>query len=183
MKFKNLEIPDIKIIEPEIFIDDRGYFFESFNEDQFSSVVNDQISFVQDNQSFSKKNVLRGLHFQTPPMGQGKLVRVITGEVFDVAVDLRKSSNTYGKWVSHILNGEKNEQMWIPEGFAHGFYCLKDSIFQYKTTKLYSAKNESSIKWNDSLLSIEWPIGKYKPKISQKDERSELFDFSKNYFF
>ena len=182
MKFKNLEITDIKIIESEIFMDDRGYFFESFNESQFSEIINDRICFVQDNQSFSKKNVLRGLHFQSFPMGQGKLIRAITGEIFDVAVDLRKSSNTYGKWVSYILTGEKNDQIWIPEGFAHGFYSLKDSIVQYKTTKPYSPKHENSIKWNDPILAINWLIKDCEPIISEKDQSSDFFDFDNTYF-
>ena len=181
MKFKSLDIPDVKLIETEIFSDDRGYFFESFNEKKFFQIINDQIFFVQDNQSYSKANVLRGLHFQKHPMGQGKLIRVIIGEIFDVAVDLRKSSDTYGKWIGQKLTSDQNNQLWIPEGFAHGFYCLKDSLVHYKTTKHYSKKDECTIKWDDPVLDIDWPIT-LNPRVSQKDNQGNFFDKNETYF-
>ena len=181
MKVRSLNISDVKLIEPEIFKDERGYFYESFNHEKFFECFKRKNLFLQDNQSFSKKNVLRGLHFQKPPKEQGKLVRVISGEVFDVAVDLRKTSKTYGKWVAQILSSENHLQLWIPEGFAHGFYCLKDSIVQYKTNALYSFQHEDSIKWNDPQLAINWPI-KSEPYLSSKDQNSKFFCFNEFYF-
>jgi len=158
MKVTSLSIPDVLLIEPRVFEDARGFFFESFNLNEFKKATSSDITFVQDNHSKSTKGVLRGLHYQIAPHSQGKLVRVIQGEVFDVAVDLRKSSATFGRYVSQILSAENKKQMWIPEGFAHGFLTLSDtSEFLYKTTNTYSAKDERCIIWNDDFLKIGWP--------------------------
>ena len=169
MKATPLAIPDVLLIEPQVFGDDRGFFFESFNQERFEKAVGKKINFVQDNHSKSAKGVLRGLHYQLPPKAQGKLVRVIQGEVFDVAVDLRQSSPTFGKWVSEILSSDNKKQMWIPEGFAHGFVTLSDtSEFLYKTTDLYSPEHEECILWNDKNINIKWPFN-YEPALSKKD--------------
>lgn len=158
MKVTALSIPDVLLIEPIIFKDDRGFFFESFNLNEFRKTTKLDVSFVQDNHSKSAKGVLRGLHYQIPPFAQSKLVRVIQGEVLDVAVDIRQSSPTFGKHVSHILSAENKKQLWIPEGFAHGFLTLSDtSEFLYKTTNTFSAKDERCIIWNDDFLNIAWP--------------------------
>ena len=158
MKVTPLHIADVLLIEPEIFGDDRGYFFESFNQENFKKVTGKKINFVQDNHSKSIKGVLRGLHYQLPPKAQGKLVRVTQGEVFDVVVDLRQTSVTFGKWVGEILSAENKKQIWIPEGFAHGFLTLSDTAeFLYKTTNFYSLEHERSISWNDPNIGINWP--------------------------
>ena len=175
MKVTPLDIPDVLLIEPKVFEDDRGFFFESFNSDEFKKATSLDITFVQDNHSKSAKVVLRGLHYQLPPYSQGKLVRVIQGEVFDVAVDLRKSSPTFGKYVSQILSSENRKQIWIPEGFAHGFLTLSQtSEFLYKTTAAYSAKDEECIIWNDDFLKIPWPLN-LPVNISAKDSRGKCF--------
>ena len=158
MKVTPLHIPDVLLIEPEIFGDDRGFFFESFNQENFKKVTGKKINFVQDNHSRSIKGVLRGLHYQLPPKAQGKLVRVTQGEVFDVVVDLRQTSVTFGKWVGETLSAENKKQIWIPEGFAHGFLTLSDTAeFLYKTTNFYSLEHERSISWNDPNIGINWP--------------------------
>ncbi len=158
MKVTPLAIPDVLLIEPKIFEDDRGFFFESFNLNEFKKATSFDVNFVQDNHSKSKKGVLRGLHYQLPPYAQGKLVRVVQGEVFDVAVDLRKSSPTFGGYVSMVLSAENKKQLWIPEGFAHGFLTLsKTSEFIYKTTNFYKPDSERCILWNDKTLDITWP--------------------------
>ena len=158
MKVTPLSIPDVLLIEPHIFEDDRGGFFESFNLNEFRKATSLDVSFVQDNHSKSNKGVLRGLHYQSAPYSQGKLVRVIQGEVFDVAVDLRKSSPTFGKYVSQILSAENKKQIWIPEGFAHGFLTLSQtSEFLYKVTNFYNPIYERCIFWNDNFLKITWP--------------------------
>jgi dTDP-4-dehydrorhamnose 3,5-epimerase len=175
MKITPLNIPDILIIEPKLFEDDRGLFFESFNLDIFRDATNLNVEFVQENHSISYENVLRGLHYQLPPFAQGKLVRVIHGEVFDVAVDIRRSSPTFGQHVSQILSAQNKKQMWIPEGFAHGFLTLSQtSEFLYKTTAPYSAKDEECIIWNDDFLKISWPLN-LPLNISPKDTRSKRF--------
>jgi len=157
MKVTPLSIPDVLLIEPQVFGDDRGFFFESFNQEKFEDVIGKKVNFVQDNHSKSVKGVLRGLHYQLPPKAQGKLVRVIQGEVFDVAVDIRKSSPTFGKWVGEILSADNKKQMWIPEGFAHGFLTLSDTAeFLYKVTDFYSKEYEYSIKWDDETMGINW---------------------------
>ena len=159
MKVTPLCIPDVLLIEPHIFEDDRGVFFESFNLNEFRKATSLDVSFVQDNHSKSNKGVLRGLHYQSAPYSQGKLVRVIQGEVFDVAVDLRKSSPTFGKYVSQILSAENKKQIWIPEGFAHGFLTLSQtSEFLYKVTNFYNPIYERCIFWNDNFLKITWPL-------------------------
>jgi len=174
MKVTPLAIPDVLLIEPAVFGDDRGFFFESFNQNKFEDAIGRKINFVQDNHSKSVKGVLRGLHYQLPPKAQGKLVRVIQGEVYDVAVDLRQSSPTFGKWVSEILSADNKKQMWIPEGFAHGFITLSDTAeFLYKTTDLYSKDHEQSIMWNDKTINIKWPTDE--PSLSVKDSAAKLF--------
>ena len=174
MKVTPLAIPDILLIEPQVFGDDRGFFFESFNQERFEKVLDHKINFVQDNHSKSMKGVLRGLHYQLTPKAQGKLVRVIQGEVFDVAVDLRQSSPTFGKWVGEILSADNKKQMWIPEGFAHGFLTLTDTAeFLYKTTDFYSKEHEQAIIWNDETIGIDWPSRKV--SLSPKDETAHFF--------
>ena len=168
MKAIRLAIPDVILFEPKVFGDDRGFFFESFNQAQFETVIGRKINFVQDNHSRSAKNVLRGLHYQIR-QPQGKLVRVVAGEVFDVTVDIRKSSPTFGLWVSEILSAENKKQMWIPEGFAHGFVVLSESAeFLYKTTDYWAPEHERCIAWNDTSLAINWPIHG-EPVLSGKD--------------
>jgi len=158
MKVTPSHIADVLLIEPEVFGDDRGFFFESFNQENFKKVTGKKINFVQDNHSKSIKGVLRGLHYQLPPKAQGKLVRVTQGEVFDVVVDLRQTSVTFGKWIGEILSAENKKQIWIPEGFAHGFLTLSDTAeFLYKTTNFYSLEHEHSIIWNDPNIGINWP--------------------------
>jgi dTDP-4-dehydrorhamnose 3,5-epimerase len=176
MKVTPLSIPDVLMIEPDIFGDDRGFFFESFNQDKFEKAVGRKVNFVQDNHSRSVKGVLRGLHYQLPPKAQGKLVRVIQGEVFDVAVDIRKSSSTFGKWVSEILSGENKKQLWIPEGFAHGFLVISDTAeFLYKTTDYWVSEFERSIIWNDASLNIGWSAN-INPALSSKDLQAKCLD-------
>ncbi len=162
-------IPDVLIIEPKVFGDDRGWFFESFNEKDFSAAVGQSVKFVQDNHSSSKKGVLRGLHYQIEQT-QGKLVRVCHGAVFDVAVDLRQSSSTFGKWVCVELSAENNKQLWMPPGFAHGFFVLSETVeFLYKTTDYWHAASERCILWNDSSLNIQWPDIGREPILNPKD--------------
>ncbi len=162
-------ILDVLIIEPKIFGDDRGFFFESFNESNFSEVIGRKIRFVQDNHSLSKKGVLRGLHYQLEKT-QGKLVRVVRGCVFDVAVDLRRTSSTFGKWVGVELSAENKKQMWIPEGFAHGFLVLSEEAeFLYKTTDYWHPASEQCIVWNDPNLNIQWPNISTEIITNQKD--------------
>ncbi|ENE0019756.1 dTDP-4-dehydrorhamnose 3,5-epimerase, partial [Escherichia coli] len=149
------KIPDVLIFEPKVFSDERGFFFESFNQKIFEEAVGRKVEFVQDNHSKSSKGVLRGLHYQLEPYAQGKLVRCVVGEVFDVAVDIRKSSSTFGKWVGVNLSSENKRQLWIPEGFAHGFLVLSETAeFVYKTTNFYSYPHERSIIWSDSNINI-----------------------------
>jgi len=158
MKITNTSLSGVMIIEPRLFHDQRGYFYESFNENKFKELIVSDVSFKQDNQSRSVKGVLRGLHYQEAPYAQGKLVRCVRGEVFDVAVDIRKESPTYGEWVGIVLSEENNKQLWIPAGFAHGFLTLSEKAdFLYKTTDYYSPAHERCIKWDDTDLNIEWP--------------------------
>lgn len=173
MKATPLAIPDVVLIEPRVFGDARGFFCESFNQQAFNTAIGLDVSFVQDNHSKSGKNVLRGLHYQLPPKAQGKLVRVIAGEVFDVAVDIRKDSPTFGKWVGEVLSADNRRQLWIPPGFAHGFLVLSDAAeFLYKTTDYYSPTHERSIRWDDPDLAIDWPLSG-RPEMSEKDAQSE----------
>jgi dTDP-4-dehydrorhamnose 3,5-epimerase len=170
MKATPLKIPEVVLLEPEVFGDERGFFYESFNQQKFESAIGYAVNFVQDNHSKSQKGVLRGLHYQLPPKAQGKLVRVIAGEVFDVAVDIRKNSPTFGQWVGEILSAENKRQLWIPAGFAHGFVTLSDTAeFLYKTTDYYAPKYEACIAWNDPEIGINWPITEM-PNLSFKDQ-------------
>lgn len=159
MNIIDTQIPDVKIIEPKVFGDERGFFFESFNQKIFEEAIGRPVTFVQDNHSKSSKGVLRGLHYQLPPHAQGKLVRCVVGEVFDVAVDIRKSSPTFGQWVGVNLSAKNKRQLWIPEGFAHGFLTLSEEAeFLYKTTDYYNPPSERSIRWDDSDIAIDWPF-------------------------
>ncbi|MDL2269855.1 dTDP-4-dehydrorhamnose 3,5-epimerase [Desulfosarcina sp. OttesenSCG-928-A07] len=168
------EIPDVCVITPKVFGDNRGFFFESYNEAQFSKLTGIQPSFVQDNHSRSVHAVLRGLHYQIQ-QPQGKLVRVVMGEVFDVAVDIRKSSPTFGKWVGEILSAENKKQLWVPPGFAHGFLVLSEfAEFLYKTTDYYAPQYERCIRWNDPDLNIKWPVT-IAPVVSEKDQKGVFF--------
>ncbi|MEH8196724.1 dTDP-4-dehydrorhamnose 3,5-epimerase [Aeromonas allosaccharophila] len=172
-------IPDVLIFEPKVFGDERGFFFESFNHKLFEEAVGYPVTFVQDNHSKSSKGVLRGLHYQLPPHAQGKLVRCVAGEVFDVAVDIRKSSPTFGQWVGVHLSGENKRQLWIPEGFAHGFVTLSESAeFLYKTTNYYAPQCEGSICWNDPQVGIEWPI-EGEVRLSKKDQEAVSLQLAK----
>ena len=159
MNVKPLAIRDVLLIVPKVFGDERGFFFESFNQKAFNELTGLDVQFVQDNHSRSAKNVLRGLHYQLPPKAQGKLVRVVVGDVFDVAVDIRKDSPTFGKWVGEVLSAENKRQLWIPPGFAHGFLVLSEAAeFLYKTTDYYAPEFERCICWNDPLVEIAWPV-------------------------
>ncbi|MDR1459664.1 MAG: dTDP-4-dehydrorhamnose 3,5-epimerase [Bacteroidales bacterium] len=173
MEIQKTTIDGLLILVPAVFKDDRGVFFESYNRQLFASCVGDAV-FVQDNQSISHKGVIRGLHLQVPPFAQGKLVRVVHGAVLDVAVDLRKTSPTFGKHFSIKLDALNNLSFWIPEGFAHGFVALENNtIFQYKVTNYYNKDSETSIRWNDPALNIQWETES--PIVSEKDKQSPLF--------
>ena len=173
MRVTDTKIPDVKIIEPTVFEDERGFFFESFNHKVFEEAIGRTVTFVQDNHSKSIKGVLRGLHFQMPPYAQGKLVRVVQGEVFDVAVDIRKSSSTFGHWVAETLSAENKKQLWIPEGFAHGFITLSDTAdLLYKATEVYFPDAEQTIQWCDASVNISWPKS-VAPTMSEKDSVAE----------
>jgi len=181
MKIIPKKIPDVLLIEPKVFGDERGFFFESFNKKAFEEATGVKEDFVQDNHSRSKKNILRGLHYQIK-RPQGKLVRVISGEVFDVAIDMRKSSDTFGQWVGEHLSAENKKQLWVPPGFAHGFIVLSDEAdFLYKTTEYYAPEHERCIRWDDADLNIDWPFDG-QPIVSEKDAKgvpfsqAELFD-------
>ncbi len=170
MEATRLAIPEVVLLTPRVFGDDRGFFFESFNAQKFADATGVSPDFVQDNHSKSQRGVLRGLHYQLPPMAQGKLVRVVQGEVFDVAVDVRRGSPTFGKWVGEVLSAENKRQLWIPAGFAHGFLTLSDTAeFLYKTTALYSPPHERCIAWDDPTIGVEWPLGGVAPLLSGKD--------------
>lgn len=172
MKATPLAISDVILLEPKVFGDDRGFFFESFNQAKFEAAIGKHVTFVQDNHSRSVKNVLRGLHYQIQ-QPQGKLVRVVQGEVFDVAVDIRKSSPTFGQWVGEILSEENKRQMWVPEGFAHGFLVLSDAAeCLYKTTNYYAPEHERCIVWNDPAIALQWPLDG-EPVLSVKDQQGK----------
>lgn len=174
MKVIPTEIPDVLIIEPQVYGDDRGFFLESFNQKDFREKTGVNTTFVQDNHSMSLKNVLRGLHYQIPNP-QGKLVRVVNGSVFDVAVDARKGSPTFGQWVGCVLSAENKRIFWVPEGFAHGFLVLSDRAeFLYKTTNYYYPQYEKTIAWNDADLGIDWPL-QTPPILSPKDQAGQPF--------
>jgi len=175
MKVTNTTIPAVKIIEPQVFGDERGFFYESFNRKRFYEATGLDLDFVQDNHSKSARGVLRGLHYQIE-QAQGKLVRVSSGKVFDVAVDIRKSSPSFGRWVGEVLSAENFRQMWIPPGFAHGFLVLDDDTeFLYKTSDYYAPEHERTIQWDDPDLAIEWPIEGLELRLSGKDKASNAF--------
>lgn len=172
MNIIKTDIPDVLIFEPRVFGDARGFFFESFSSKVFDEAVGRHVEFVQDNHSQSQKGVLRGLHYQLDPHSQGKLVRCTEGEVFDVAVDIRRSSPTFGQWVGVVLSAENKRQLWIPEGFAHGFVTLTETAeFLYKTTNYYAPQCEGSIRWDDPQVGIEWPI-EGEVSLSKKDQQA-----------
>ena len=174
MNIIKTDIADLLIIEPRVFGDDRGFFYESFNENLWCEKTGVESSFVQDNHSRSSRGVLRGLHYQMPPAAQGKLVRCVSGEVFDVAVDIRKNSATFGHWVGVLLSAENKRQFWVPEGFAHGFLVLSESAdFLYKTTDYYAPEHERCIRWDDPEIGVEWPM-QGTPALSTKDANAEL---------
>ena len=174
MEITRYHIEGVFSFVPKIFKDERGSFFESFNHKLFEEAVGKKIDFVQDNQSISIKNTLRGLHFQAPPFAQGKLVRVISGKAIDVAVDIRKKSLTYGQHISVLLTPENNTVLWVPEGFAHGFSVLEENtIFAYKCTSYYNKESEGCLIWNDSDLAIDWKLNS--PNLSEKDKLGESF--------
>lgn len=180
MKLIPTRIPDVVIIEPAVFGDDRGWFMESFNQARFEQELTRlglpvPRPFVQDNHSCSKAGVLRGLHYQLPPHPQGKLVRVVRGAAFDVAVDIRKNSPTFGQWVGVELTASNHRQLWIPEGFAHGFLTLEDDThFLYKTTDVYARDCERSILWSDPAIGIDWPLAGLTPQLAPKDQEAKL---------
>ena len=177
MPFKKLSIPEIILFEPDVFFDERGFFFESYNELKLNQAVSREVKFVQDNHTKSTKGVLRGLHYQSFPNEQAKLVRVIEGEVWDVAVDIRINSYTYGKWVAEVLSADNKKQLWIPEGFAHGFYVLSDvAELVYKVNQFYSKPHEQTIHWRDNPFNIEWPIlNNVQIILSKKDSEAKPF--------
>ena len=176
MKITATAIPDILIFEPQVHGDERGYFLETFRESHFKERGID-LSFVQDNQSKSSQGILRGLHYQLK-FPQGKLVRVLSGEIFDVAVDIRKNSPTFGKWVGEILSAENKKQLWVPPGFAHGFYVTSESAeISYKCTEYYHPEDDHSLLWNDPSIGIDWPLVTAEPLLSEKDRNaSALID-------
>ena len=180
---KNVFFDGPLLITPKIFQDERGFFYESWNQKSFNDILSKSISFCQDNHSNSSKGVLRGMHYQTEPFSQGKLVRTTIGKIFDVFVDLRKNSPTFGEWAGVELDSIKKNQLWIPEGFAHGFLTLSDlAEVQYKTTNYWSKNHEKTILWNDSQINISWPIHKLmgeNPIISNKDIEGKTFEYIK----
>lgn len=176
MAYEKLALPEVVLFTPKVFGDERGFFFESFSEREFVEATGLDYRFVQDNHSKSVKGVLRGLHYQLPPHSQGKLVRVVQGAVFDVAVDIRKSSPNFGRWVGALLSADNKQQLWIPPGFAHGFVTLTDTAeFLYKTTDFYAPQCERSIAWDDPKIGIDWHYDA-KPQLSAKDLQSVAFD-------
>lgn len=175
MNIISTPIEGLLVIEPKIFGDERGFFYESFNAQRFRDATGVALDFVQDNHSRSSQGILRGLHYQLPPMAQGKLVRVVVGEVFDVAVDLRSDSDSFGKWYGLTLSAENKRQFWIPPGFAHGFVTRSEHAeFLYKTTAYYSPAHDRAIRWNDPTIAIDWPI-EMEPVLSNKDATAPMF--------
>jgi dTDP-4-dehydrorhamnose 3,5-epimerase len=189
MKFIRTEIPEVIIVEPKVFADERGYFMETFRKDKFEEFVGFEVPFCQDNESKSAKGVLRGLHYQLPPYAQSKLVRVIKGKVLDVAVDIRKGSPTFGKYVAVELSEENKRQLFIPRGFAHGFVVLEDeTIFAYKVDSYYAPEYDRGIRFDDPDIGIEWPLPKEELILSQKDlslpnlKEAQLFDYKERLY-
>ena len=182
MESRPLAIADVVLMEPRAFADERGLFFESFNAAAFAEATGVSRLFVQDNHSVSRRGVVRGLHYQLPPFAQGKLVRVVAGAVFDVAVDVRRGSPTFGRWVGEMLSAENRRQLWIPEGFAHGFMALEDETqFLYKTTAPYNRDSERAIMWNDPAIAIDWPRN-FDPIVSERDMRSPVLANAREMF-
>jgi dTDP-4-dehydrorhamnose 3,5-epimerase len=176
MNVVRTDIQDVLLFEPKVFGDERGFFLESFNQQAFEAAVGHPVAFVQDNHSRSARGVLRGLHFQHGPHAQGKLVRVVRGSVYDVAVDIRPDSPTRGRWVGVELSEQNHRQLWIPEGLAHGFLVTSDSAdFLYKTTRYYAPQAEGAVRWNDPTLAIEWPLAGVAPTLSAKDAAAPFF--------
>lgn len=189
MRVINTDIEGVVILEPEVYADERGYFFESFSEREFTRLTGIETHFVQDNESRSRAGVVRGLHFQRPPHAQSKLVRVVEGEILDIAVDIRRGSPTFGRYVTAILSGENHRQLFIPRGFAHGFVALRDSIVAYKCDSFYAPECEGAIRWDDSTLAVNWGIEPDKAILSKKDLANatldacgELFDYNTDYY-
>lgn len=177
MEFIKQSIPEVMLIKPQVFGDERGYFVETFRQDEFEATLGYQVKFCQDNESRSSKGVLRGLHFQKPPHAQSKLVRVIEGEVLDVAVDIRKGSPTYGQYVSVILSAENKHQLFVPRGFAHGFVVLSDTaIFAYKVDNYYAPESDAGLAFDDEKINVDWNIDKMLLKLSVKDSKQPSFD-------
>ena len=173
MNVVHTEIPDVLVLEPKVFGDERGFFMESFNQSVFDNIIGRKVKFIQDNHSKSKQGVLRGLHYQASPFAQAKLVRCIVGSVFDVAVDIRPESEYFGKWVGLELSAENKKQLWIPEGFAHGFLVLTpEAEFVYKTNNVYSQIHERSIRWDDPSIGVKWPL-QNPPVLSAKDKNAD----------
>lgn len=182
MESRPLAIADVVLMEPRAFADERGLFFESFNAAAFAAATGVSRLFVQDNHSVSRRGVVRGLHYQLPPFAQGKLVRVVAGAVFDVAVDVRRGSPTFGRWVGEMLSAENRRQLWIPEGFAHGFMALEDETqFLYKTTAPYNRDSERAIMWNDPAIAIDWPRN-FDPIVSERDMRAPVLANAREMF-
>ncbi|MEO3712139.1 MULTISPECIES: dTDP-4-dehydrorhamnose 3,5-epimerase [Roseateles] len=173
MKVTPTRLPEVLLIEPRVFGDARGFFTESWNQQAFDQAVGSEVRFVQDNHSRSGRGVLRGMHFQLPPHAQGKLVRVVSGRVFDVAVDMRRDSPRFGQWEGYELSADNHRQLWIPPGFAHGFLVLSESAdFLYKTTNYYAPQAEGALAWNDPTVGIEWPLEGLTPQLADKDARA-----------
>jgi dTDP-4-dehydrorhamnose 3,5-epimerase len=173
MQVTRLEPSEVQLIEPDVFEDQRGFFSESWNRERFAAGVGEDIDFVQDNHSRSARGVLRGLHYQLPPRPQGKLVRVLVGSIWDVAVDIRRSSESFGAWVGMELSAANHRQLWIPPGFAHGFLALTEADVIYKVTEYYSREHDRSLRWDDPDIGIEWPLDE-KPILSDKDADAPL---------
>ncbi|HEY4083216.1 MAG TPA: dTDP-4-dehydrorhamnose 3,5-epimerase [Burkholderiaceae bacterium] len=175
-------LPEVMIVEPKVFGDARGFFTESWNEERFNEATGNTLKFVQDNHSRSARGVLRGLHFQLPPHAQGKLVRCVAGAVFDVAVDMRRSSARFGQWVGVELSAENQKQLWIPPGFAHGFLVLSESAdFLYKTTDYYAPQAEGCVRWDDPALGIQWPDTGVAPQLADKDTKAPLLASARSF--
>ena len=176
MQVEHTKIPDVLLIKPKVFRDERGFFLESWNERSFTSAVGREVRFVQDNHSRSMRGVLRGLHYQADPMAQAKLITVMRGRIFDVAVDIRPDSATYGQWVGEELSDETREMLWIPEGFAHGFLVLSEfADVLYKTNNFYSPAHERCIRWDDAALDVRWPLAGMEIIVAEKDRRGGRF--------
>jgi dTDP-4-dehydrorhamnose 3,5-epimerase len=182
MKVTATALPEVLLIEPQVFGDARGFFLESWNEDRFNAAVGQPVHFVQDNHSRSSRGVLRGLHYQLAPHAQGKLVRCVSGAVFDVAVDLRRSSPRFGRWVGYELSAENQRQLWIPPGFGHGFLVLSESAdFLYKTSGRYAPDCEGAVRWDDPTVAIDWPLAGLTPQLSAKDVAAPLLAAARSF--